>query len=50
MLNSTTTSRYDTLWAAVVVITVVSVLVYGIIALVESAVLNLVGQQTGNSS
>ena len=44
MLNSTTTSRYDTLWAAVVVITVVSVLVYGVISLIESAVLSLFGQ------
>jgi ABC-type nitrate/sulfonate/bicarbonate transport system permease component len=50
MLNSTTTSRYDTLWAAVVVITVVSILVYGIIALIESAVLNLLGQSTSTSS
>ena len=50
MLTSTTTSHYDTLWAAVVVITVVSVLVYGIIALVESAVLALLGQSTSTSS
>jgi ABC-type nitrate/sulfonate/bicarbonate transport system permease component len=50
MLNSTTTSRYDTLWAAVVVITVVSILIYGIIALIESAVLNLLGQSTSTSS
>jgi ABC-type nitrate/sulfonate/bicarbonate transport system permease component len=50
MSNSTTTSRYDTLWASVAVITVVSVLVYGVIALVESAVLNLLGQSTSTSS
>lgn len=50
MLTSTTTSAYDTLWAAVVVITIVSVLVYGIISLIESAVLSIFGQETGASS
>lgn len=50
MLNSTTTSRYDTLWASVVVITVMSILVYGVISLSESAVLTLLGQSTNTSS
>ena len=49
MLNSTTTSAYDTLWAAVVVLTVVSILVYGVIALVESAVLARFGQPNSTS-
>jgi len=49
MLNSTTTSRYDTLWAAVVVITVVSIAVYAIIAVAESAVMALLGQSTSVS-
>ena len=34
----------------VVVITIVSMLVYGIIALIESAVLSLFGQETGTSN
>jgi ABC-type nitrate/sulfonate/bicarbonate transport system permease component len=50
MLTSTTTSHYDTLWAAVVVITIVSVLVYGVISLIESAVLSLFGQTTSAAS
>jgi ABC-type nitrate/sulfonate/bicarbonate transport system permease component len=50
MLNSTTTSRYDTLWAAVVVITVVSILVYTVIAIAESVVLALLGQSTSSAS
>lgn len=49
MLNSTTTSAYDTLWAAVVVLTLVSILVYGVIALVESAVLARFGQPNSTS-
>ena len=50
MLNSTTTSAYDTLWAAVVIITIVSIAVYGVIALVESAVLARFGQPTRTST
>ncbi len=50
MLTSTTTSRYDTLWASVTVITVVSIVVYGVISLIESAVLNLLGQSASTSS
>ena len=54
MLNSTTTSRYDTLWAAVVVITAVSILVYAAIAIAiaiaEAAVLALLGQSTSSAS
>jgi ABC-type nitrate/sulfonate/bicarbonate transport system permease component len=50
MLTSTTTSHYDTLWAAVVVITIVSVLVYGVIALIESAILSLFGESTSTAA
>jgi ABC-type nitrate/sulfonate/bicarbonate transport system permease component len=50
MLNSTTTSRYDTLWASVVVFTVVSIAVYGIIAIAETAVLTRFGQPTRTST
>jgi ABC-type nitrate/sulfonate/bicarbonate transport system permease component len=50
MLNSTTTSRYDTLWAAVVVLTVVSIAVYGVIAILETAVLARFGQPTRTST
>ncbi len=50
MLNSTTTSAYDTLWAAVVVLTIVSILIYGVIALIESAVLARFGQPTKTST
>jgi ABC-type nitrate/sulfonate/bicarbonate transport system permease component len=50
MLNSTTTSAYDTLWAAVVVLTIVSILVYGVVAIIESAVLARFGQPTSTSS
>ncbi len=46
MLTSTTTSRYDTLWAAVVVITVVSIVIYALISLAETAVLGRFGQTT----
>ena len=46
MLNSTTTSRYDTLWASVAVITIASIAVYAVIALIESVVLRRFGQPT----
>jgi ABC-type nitrate/sulfonate/bicarbonate transport system permease component len=46
MLNSTTTSRYDTLWASVAVITIASIAVYGIIAMIESVILRRFGQPT----
>ena len=46
MLNSTTTSRYDTLWAAVAIITIASIAVYGFIAMIESVVLRRFGQPT----
>jgi ABC-type nitrate/sulfonate/bicarbonate transport system permease component len=49
MLNSTTTSRYDTLWAAVVVFTVASIAVYGVISVIETAVLARFGQPTKTS-
>lgn len=50
MLSSTTTSSYDTLWAGVVALTLVSILVYGVIALIESAVLARFGQPTKTST
>ena len=50
MLNSTTTSRYDTLWASVVVFTVVSAAVYAVIAVAETAVLTRFGQSTRTST
>jgi ABC-type nitrate/sulfonate/bicarbonate transport system permease component len=49
MLNSTTTSSYDTLWAAVVVFTLVSVAVYAVISAVETLVLTRFGQPTSIS-
>jgi len=39
MLNCTTTSRFDTLWASVVVITAVSIGVYAVIGMTESLAL-----------
>jgi ABC-type nitrate/sulfonate/bicarbonate transport system permease component len=50
MLNSTTTSRYDTLWAAVAVFTVVSIAVYGVISILETIVLTRFGQPTRTST
>jgi ABC-type nitrate/sulfonate/bicarbonate transport system permease component len=46
MLNSTTTSRYDTLWAAVAVFTIVSIAVYAVISIIETTVLARFGQPT----
>lgn len=44
MLNCTTTSRFDTLWASVVVITAVSIAVYAVIGLIEALVLARFGE------
>jgi ABC-type nitrate/sulfonate/bicarbonate transport system permease component len=50
MLNSTTTSAYDTLWASVAVFTVISIAVYGVISILETVVLTRFGQPTRTST